>query len=121
MKAKLNSTSFVLTAAASRPYWRVEDAEAVLKVWHESGVSVSAFARRHGINVARLLRWRRRLAQEGGLEFHPVKLVLESNNGGTATGAVELVLRNGHRVAVHRGFDGVLLEELVRSVESWSC
>ena len=121
MKTKLNSTGSPLATAASRPYWRVEDAEAVLSVWHESGVSVSAFARRHGINVARLLRWRRRLVQEGGLEFHPVKLVPESNNGVPATGAVELVLLNGHRVAVHRGFDGVLLEELVRAVESWSC
>lgn len=120
MKAKPKSTSSV-AQVASRPHWRVEDAEAVLSVWRESGVSVSAFARRHGINVARLLRWRRRLAQAGRIEFHPVKLVSAANGAAPNDGGVELVLGNGRRVLVHRGFDVGLLEEVIRAVESWSC
>jgi hypothetical protein len=34
---------------------------------------------------------------------------------------VELVLRGGRRLAVERGFDAALLEELVRIAESWPC
>lgn len=121
MKTSSNSTSVVLAQAASRRRWRVEDAERVLSAWRDSGVSVSSFARRHGIHVARLLRWRQHLAQGDRLKFHPVQLVSGSDREGVEGGIVTLVLRNGRRVEVGRGFDAGLLEEVVRAVESWSC
>jgi hypothetical protein len=66
------------------------------------------------------MRWRRRLAQGGVLQFHRVKVIPEPRNE-AAGGDLELVLSNGRRVTIRQGFDAELLEELVRAVESWPC
>lgn len=109
-----------LAPILKRRYWRAEDAELVLSAYRDSGLSLSAFCRRHGTNRQRLMRWRQLLAKGGPIRFHPVQVVSSSRNELTASG-IELVLRSGHRVTVQRGFDPALLEELVHAVESWSC
>jgi transposase-like protein len=121
MMSKSNQSVF--SSISGRRHWRQSDAEAVVSAWRESGVSVSAFARRHGINVARLLRWRRRLAGNGEtIQFHPVAVVAGSNGESQSPDRqIELVLGNGRRVVVQPGFDSALLEQLVRAVESWPC
>ena len=105
-----------------RRRWTAQDAEAVLSAWRESGESLSRFARRHGLDAWRLMRWRRLLGKDGAVQFHPVKVVSTSSGALAPVGeALELVLRDGRRVAVRRGFDALLLEDLVRTVESWPC
>ncbi len=102
--------------------WGAGEAEIVLAAWRESGVSLSAFARRHGLDAWRLMRWRRRLAKDAAIQFHRVEVVAApSGEEVSGTSGVELVLRDGRRVAVRRGFDAALLGDLVRAVESWSC
>jgi transposase len=111
-----------LAPILKRQYWRSQDAEAVLSAARESGMSLSAFARRHGVQPRRLMRWRGWLAKNTLIRFHPVQVVSASRSEPvSAPSRVELVLRSGHRVAVHRGFDPALLEDLVRAVGSWSC
>lgn len=117
------SKDAAIMTLASRRYWRTRDAEAVVSAWRESGVSVAAFARQHGMQAARVLRWRSRLGGKKAIQFRPVRMVSASTRVdlGDADVLVELVTRSGRRIAVRRGFDARLLEELVRAVESWSC
>jgi hypothetical protein len=118
---KRKSSNQAWRAVVERRRWTSRDAEAVLSAWRESGVSVSAFARQQGLEVERLLRWRRQVGS-AAVQFHPVALVSGSRRRpSNHDGGVELVLRGGRRVAVQAGFDGALLEELVRVVEGWSC
>ena len=53
------SRSFDPTTFPSR--WREADAREALVAWRSSGLSVCAFARRHGLHSKRLYRWFRRL------------------------------------------------------------
>lgn len=46
-----------------RETWKPEDARRVLEEWKQSGGPLSEFARRHGIDPARLYWWRKRLAK----------------------------------------------------------
>lgn len=117
-------------------YWREEDAAVVVIALAESGLSVAAFAREHGLSPARLHRWRKRLGRplesgsgkgvvpatgEGSpIQFHRVRVVPPSGSSGSGESS-ELELRVGsRRIVVRRGFDRELLEELVRAVEGWS-
>jgi len=45
--------------------WRQEDAEMVLAAWEESGLSLSRFADKQGVNVQRLSWWRKQLEERG--------------------------------------------------------
>jgi transposase-like protein len=47
-----------------REIWKPEDARRVLEEWKQSGGPLSEFARRYGIDPARLYWWRKRLANE---------------------------------------------------------
>ena len=114
-------TNLALKAALGSPYWRDAQAEAVLSAWSASGGSLFRFARQHGVSVSRLYRWHRRLGGDSAVQFHPVELVRPPVGDLGVGGGVELVLRDGRRVALRRGFDPVLLEEVVRTAESWSC
>jgi hypothetical protein len=116
-----------LAAVVRNRYWRAADAQVALDEWVRSGLELEKFARRHGLDRRRLVRWQARLEQsEAPLRFHPVELCLkhesspaekpESDDGG-----VSLVLRGGRRVAVRPGFDEELLARLVGVLESWPC
>ena len=51
-----------LEIALRRRRWRAGDAEIVLSALTDSGCTVAEFARRHGCQAKRLLRWRERLS-----------------------------------------------------------
>jgi hypothetical protein len=115
-------TTATLTSLVMSRYWRAADAERVLEAWRRSGEGGAAFARRQGLSVRRLLRWRERLRESKAPVFHPVRVVERGELIGVAgTGALELELRGGRRIRVSAGFDPELLEELVRTVEGWGC
>ena len=117
-----NGTTRALAALIASRYWRAADAERVLEAWGQSGQSGAAFARDHGLSRARLLRWRDRLKRTATPRFHPVRVVQRGEPIGVAgPAALELELRGGRRIRVHAGFDPELLEQLVRTVESWAC
>jgi transposase-like protein len=49
--------------------WSEEEAQQMLAQWRESGLSLTAFARRHGLQTQRLCFWKKRLGEE------PVRLL----------------------------------------------
>lgn len=116
-----NDFTALVRAAAQSKYWREQDAELVLSAWEESGRSLASFAREWGINRARLTRWRQVLADRApstspSPAFHPVH-VLAAEDGPRASG-LELLLANGRRIVVPRGFDEDTLKRLLRLVET---
>lgn len=121
-----------LRAALRTGYWRPESAELVVAAWEESGETLVAFARRHGLRRDRLSRWRDRLRRarvSAGPAFHPV-LIRESpdepaERSGVAPPAkttdLELLVHGGRRITIRPGFDPATLLELVRVLESDRC
>lgn len=107
-----------LAAVISNRYWRVEDAERVLAAVQRSGSSVAAFAREHGVNEARLLRWRQHLRDTSTPRFHPVKVV---RTAAVRESPIELVLVGGERLVLRKGFDPTLLRQIVHSLEGREC
>jgi transposase-like protein len=110
-----------LAALVRSRYWRAADAARVVALWQRSGGSAAAFARAHGLSVRRLLRWRERLEASTAPVFHPVRVVERREPAGDGAAALELEVRGGRRIRVRAGFDPVLLEELVRTVECFRC
>lgn len=106
-----NSRSRVPFARATAPsvYWREADARAVLAQLDHSGLSVRGFARREGLNVQRLYRWRRALA---GDDAAPVPSFVEIV-GGPKAPAIEVVLPSGAVLRVPAGFDEETVRRLV--------
>lgn len=104
-------------SAAKR--WRPADAQEVLAKWEQSGLTLTAFAQSHGLDPARLSRWRSRLAgpDEAAVRFHPVKVL--SPSGPTSSG-IEVITTGGHRIAVHPGFAPTLLIQVVEVLEGRS-
>jgi transposase-like protein len=62
--AKRTSNEQELTFLAGRR-WSRDDARAALGAWRRSGLSLTQFARRQGVNVQRLCWWRKRLEATG--------------------------------------------------------
>lgn len=115
-----NGRKHGLAAVIASRYWHAADAERVLAAWRESALSGAAFARRHGLSRARLIRWRDRLKGTTP-RFHPVRIVGGEPVSSATTRVLELELRGGRRIRVPADFDPELLERLVRTVESWGC
>ena len=91
--------SAVTTSLGVRRRWRAAEAEGLLAELESSGLSVSEFAEREGLDAQRLYRWRAQLATTGaarGPAFVEVKAA-------AATG-LEVVLRSGVVVRVPNGF-----------------
>jgi hypothetical protein len=120
-----------LRAALAGRYWRAESAEVVVRAWEQSGEALTAFARRHGMHPARLMRWRARLRPEGAaaVRFHAVTIRDSRNDDGDAPlpipvengSGLELILTTGHRISIRRGFDAAVLAELLRVLASERC
>ena len=65
----------VLAKSLQSNCWRESDAMAVLSSWRESGLSLRVYARRHGLSLSRLVRWKVRLgAGSGTVGFHRVEV-----------------------------------------------
>lgn len=106
-------------------YWRDEDARAVLDAWLASGQSVAAFAAQHGLQRARLHRWKQRLEPDDGRDtaalFWPVKVAAEPS--GPADGeAWRVELAGGVSIAVPCSGGAALLAETLTAIrEGWAC
>jgi transposase-like protein len=107
------SKSRPLTTRIQR--WTLEQARTVLEKQAASGLPVSQFAAREGLESARLYRWRERLGVRAGqlpaagAAFVEVKAMRPSR--------VELVLRSGHVLFVPDSFDAGALTQLIEILE----
>jgi hypothetical protein len=77
----------------------------MVDAWRESGETVAAFARRHGVDRRRMARWVRRVEAKGevAVPFHPVRVV-GSNEGQVTDAAIEIAVGSTYCVRVPPGF-----------------
>lgn len=101
--------------------WTLADARAALAALGASGLSTSAFARREGIDVQRLYRWRRQLAEEhrGPAVFAPAPELIEIR--ARRAEPVEIELASGLLVRVSETIDPAALARLVSVLERPRC
>ena len=88
---------------------READARVVVAAWQESGDTIAAFGRRHGIDRQRLARWLARLETTvpAAVQFHVVRLAGTGSMGAHEAGTIEieLELAGGRRVRLCPGFE----------------
>lgn len=109
-------------------YWREADARLVLESWRESGESLRAFARRHGVQRARLSRWRARLDSSTDVASEhaaPVAFRAVRLTGGISSDAdrapIEIELGCGALVRLARGVDPGDLRAVLSALEPSRC
>jgi hypothetical protein len=91
----------------------------VLARFDASGSSAAAFCRENDIAESSFFSWRRRLSLPHAAAG-PAFVEAKATAGPVAappTGVIEIRLRAGRRVRVRRGFDRVLLAEVVATLE----
>jgi transposase-like protein len=77
--------------------WTPGDARAILDEWRRSGDSLPAFARRHGVAVARLYWWRRRIRDAPSVTAAPTLSIVPA---AIRSGATTVTIRISGEVAV---------------------
>lgn len=94
--------------------WTDADARTVLSALDASGLSVTAFAIREGLDAQRLYFWRRRLeATSDGAPMPPALVEVHRR----AAEHVEIVLRTGRVVRVSESIDAAVLRRLIHALE----
>lgn len=91
-----------------------EEKRELVSGWHASGLSLTRFARKHGLSPTSLRQWSRALEPSplATTAFVQVELVEPV----AAPSLVVEVARSGHRVLVPPGFDAGELQRLVRAL-----
>lgn len=121
--------------ACSRSWaWRREHWREHVRAWSESGETVAAYCRRHGLDRKSLYRWRRALREcgeapgasgvggQGLVSRGPVFAEVRVRGcEAESSGAIEVVLAGARRVRVHPGFDAETLGRVVRVLEGEGC
>lgn len=85
----------------------------IISEQRESGETVAGFCAVRGISVSSFYPWKRRLGPPGASEFVEAKVM-----GGDAVGGVTIELASGRRIIFERGFDRLLLLEVIQTLES---
>lgn len=93
----------------TRARWTVDEARAALKAFETSGLSLTKFATRAGLDVQRFRFWQRRLAAESTPSFVELRPREPER--------VELVLRSGRTLRFASSIDRGELAALVRALE----
>ena len=101
---------------------RPEAAQLVAE-FEASGISREEFCQRHGLALATLARYRRRLRQRRGEEADASRWLAVQLSGPTATvgsgvaSELRVALPNGLRIEIERGFDAPTLGQLLSLLE----
>ncbi len=105
----------------SRARWSPSEAQRVVEAWRRSGLALSVWCHRQGLEYERVRRWRSRLGARRRprpkATFLPVRVV-ERGERSLEMPAFELELPRGMRVRVAAQFDEASLARLLRVVES---
>jgi transposase-like protein len=111
------------TPPRGRKRWQLEDGEAMVAALHASGDTVAGFARRHGVQEARVQRWVARVGRKPHASatgqpvvFAPVRVTTRPATAGEHGRGPESgldVVVGGAVVRVSHGFDGTLLRRVV--------
>jgi transposase-like protein len=102
-------------------HWTFDEARRVLAAFAASGLTLTAFATREGLQPQRLYKWRRRLSEQAApLKFAEVPVGRESPTTLATTIAhagFEVVLRSGRVVRFDARFDATALRRLLSVLE----
>jgi hypothetical protein len=82
--------------------------------WRASGLTAREFGEREGLNAATLRWWASQLKREPHHEAAFVEVTLKS----AATSSLELIVRDGLRIQLTRGFDAELLRDVLTVLEA---
>lgn len=104
-----------LALDTGRGRWTPAEAEVVLRALAGSGLSVTAFAQREGIDAQRLYFWRRRFDRTSSASAAPT--FVEVTPAPRSLGHVEIVLRSGRVLRVAEGIDSRELRRVVEALE----
>lgn len=122
--AKADQPAVVGEAVSSR-YWREDLARELLAAQAASGMSLQAFAKKHGLMPERLRRWKRKLeaptASAADIRFLPVHIVdAQAFVEQRAASCIEVVA-GGRLVRVGPNFCEATLLRVLQLLESAPC
>ena len=107
-----------------RRRWSTADARAALRALVASGLSVSAFAQREGLDEERLYRWRRRFGRERRAAARaatppvaPALIELRPTPSPRRGEPIEIVLSSGVTLRVAETIEPATLARLVAALE----
>ena len=103
------------TLFRSQGRWTAEHARNVLAALDRSGLSITEFAVREGIDPQRLYWWRRRFASSPCEAITPAFVELTSTNA--LSGFAEVLLRSGRVLRVPVAIEPTALRRLVDALE----
>jgi transposase len=120
----------VFTGSGRRRAWRAEQKVRIVAESYESGATVCAVARRHGLTPQQLFAWRRLARENTGtteLTFAPVVVapagkrarVSWPSTGMMAPGTIEVVI-GATTVRVPAGADATTLQTVLRALKAVS-
>jgi transposase-like protein len=93
---------------------------ALVAEFEGSGLRRQEFCRKHGLSLATLKRYRKRVPQDhtsGETRLVAVEVSARPQLDGELASDLTVLLARGRRVEVRRGFDASTLQELVRVLE----
>jgi hypothetical protein len=107
------------SAYHARRRWTPEEASDALAAWERSGLELTVFAIREGLDPQRLSRWRRRLAapSPGFEEVIASEIIAADAAAREKTERFEIVLASGRVVRVSESFDSGALRRLLAVVD----
>jgi hypothetical protein len=99
---------------------RRSEVAALVAEYEGSGLRRHEFCQKHGLSLATLNRYRKRLPQDDTCDetrLVAVEVSARRQLEGEMASDLTVLLANGRRVEVRRGFDTSTLQELVRVLE----
>ena len=105
--------------------WSETEARRLLASWEESGVTLTAFAKRRGYHPERLRRWKQKLSRKSepaSARLVPVEITgtVPGSREGTPS-RIELELSLGVRLIAEAQTDPEIVARWVRALESRGC
>ena len=95
--------------------WSAEEAQRVIGEQMSSGLSVSKFAEREGLDVERLYRWKRILTARA--ETTPAFVEVRTADIARHDRSIEITLRSGHRLFFGESVNPSVLRRLLQLLE----
>ena len=120
------TTSVAVARLAKRRRWTEAEARVVLATVSESGGSLIAFCRQHGLDAQRIHWWRARLrasrSRPRAPRFVPVRVIPSLPAVESAIDEpCELISPRGWRIRLSRALDAAHLEQVVRILVEAGC
>ena len=112
-----------------RRRWSLSDKQQIVAETLKPGASVSTIAQRYGMHPSQLFAWRKaardgRLVEDNRVEFAPVLIAPEQPEPAAlpataepASGRMEIVLANGHRLIVDASVSAVALARVIKVLD----